>query len=60
MIEIKTSNEDKEGFDLEVRLIGNGNVVYSQMVLIFNKIYTEAPELFEAALLNCQYTTDHI
>lgn len=60
MIYIKTSNEDEEGFDLDMKFIGSGNVVYSQLLLIFNRIYEQAPELFESALLNCQYTTDHI
>ena len=59
MIEIKTSHENKEGFDLEVKILGGGHMVLCQLVSIFNKIYQSTPGLFEDALLNCQYTEDH-
>lgn len=59
MIEIKTSHECKEGFDLELKILGEVHIVFCQLVSIFNKIYERSPELFEAALLKCQYTEDH-
>lgn len=59
MIYIKTSNEREEGFDMELKVLGDGPIVLCQLVSIFNKIYEKTPELFEAALLNCQYTEDH-
>lgn len=59
MIEIKTDNEDKKGFDLTVKIIGNGEVVGQQLVQALDKIYEYTPELFELALLHCRYTKDH-
>lgn len=59
MIEIKTSNECEKGFDLELKVSGEVHIVFCQMVSIFDKIYKQSPELFEAALLESQYTADH-
>lgn len=59
MIEIKTLTEYDDGFDLQLHIEGDGAVVASQLVSIFNRIYEYAPLLFEAALINCQYTEDH-
>lgn len=59
MIKIKTFNETEEGFDLDLKVEGEGNIVLCELVSIFNRIYENAPKLFEAALLNCQYTEDH-
>ena len=59
MIEIKTENEDKKGYDLNVKIVGNGEVVGQQLVQILDKIYDYTPELFEFALLHCKYTEDH-
>lgn len=60
MIYIKTLNEYEEGFDLDIKIIGSGKVVFSQVLAIFNKLYEQAPQLFEDVLLECQYTKDHI
>ena len=59
MIEIKTFNEDKDGYDFNLHMEGDGAVLASQLAGIFNRIYENAPKLFEVALLNCQYTEDH-
>lgn len=59
MIRIETKNEDKEGFDLETRIEGNGLVVMLQMGSILDKLYEASPELFEKALLHSKYTEDH-
>lgn len=59
MIYIKTSHECEESFHLELEVLGEGHIVVCQLVSIFNNIYERSPELFEAALLNCQYTEDH-
>lgn len=59
MIHIETSHECEEGFDLEVKVFGEGHMVFCQLTAIFDKIYKTSPELFEAALLECQYTEDH-
>lgn len=59
MISIKTRNECKDGFDLELHIEGDGAVVASQLTGIFNRIYEASPKLFEIALLISQYTEDH-
>ena len=59
MINIKTHTEYEDGFDLELHIEGDGAVVANQLVSIFNRIYENAPLLFETALINCQYTEDH-
>lgn len=59
MIEIKTHNERKSGFDLEIHIEGEGNIVVSELISIFDRIYEGSPRLFEMALLDCKYTEDH-
>lgn len=59
MIEIKTSNEKKDGFELLVHIEGDGLTVYSQLVSILDRIYENNPKLFETALLYSKYTEDH-
>ena len=59
MIEIKTSNEKKDGFELSVHIEGDGIAVCSQLISIFNRIYENNPKLFETALVLSKYTKDH-
>ena len=59
MIEIKTDNEDREGFTLEVKIEGRGDYIAKELVSIFDHVYKFSPELFEAALVSCKYTKDH-
>ena len=59
MIEIKTYDENKDGFHMLVHIDGDGLMVVQQLSSIFDKIYEKYPKLFEVALLNSQYTEDH-
>ena len=59
MIEIKTFNETKNGFDCRVHFEGKASIVAIELVTVFNKIYEQSPKLFEACLLACKYTEDH-
>lgn len=59
MIEIKTYNENKDGFQMLVHIEGEGLTVVQQLSSIFDKIYEQHPKLFEVALLYSQYTDDH-
>lgn len=59
MIEIKTHNESKDGFELELHIEGEGKVVVPELISIFDRIYEGSPRLFEMALLDCKYTEDH-
>ena len=59
MIKIQTHNETKDGFDLEIHVEGEGNVVVPELISIFDRIYEGSPYLFEMALLDCKYTEDH-
>lgn len=59
MITLKTRNESKNGFDLEIHIEGDGATVASQLTDIFDKIYEASPKLFETALVISQYTKDH-
>lgn len=59
MIEIKTDNEDKEGFTLEVKIEGRGGYIAKELIAIFDHIYKFSPEIFEVALVSCEYTKDH-
>lgn len=59
MINIKTDNEDKEGFQLEVIIKGRGDYIAKELIAIFDYMYKFSPEIFEAALLSCKYTEDH-
>jgi hypothetical protein len=59
MIKIKTLNETDRGFDLELHIEGDGNIVVPELTSIFDRIYKASPMLFEAALVGCKYTEDH-
>ena len=59
MIEIKTYDEDKDGFKMLVHIEGDGTAVIQQLSSIFDRIYENNPKLFEVALLYSQYTEDH-
>ena len=59
MINIKTLTEYENGFDLEIHIEGDGKIVIPELTTIFDRIYEASPLLFETALVNCQYTTDH-
>ena len=59
MIEIKAFNETKDGFDCLVHVEGEGSIVVAELITVFDRIYEQAPKLFEACLLNCKYTEDH-
>lgn len=59
MINIKTFNETDIGFDMEIHIEGDGNVVIPELISIFDRIYEASPMLFEAALVECKYTEDH-
>ena len=50
MIKILAHNEQKDGFETEIHIDGDGNVVIQQLTCIFDKIY----EIFK----NRQTTTD--
>lgn len=59
MIEIKTKGEDREGFTLEVLIEGRGDYIAKELIAIFDHVYKFSPELFETALVSCEYTKDH-
>ena len=63
MIEIKTYNEQHDGkgvsYDTEIHIDGEGRLILDQLISIFDRLYEAQPKLFEAVLLNCQYTEDH-
>ena len=59
MIKLTAQNEEKDSFETEVHIEGDGFVVVQQLTSIFDRIYEGAPQLFEAALVMSQYTKDH-
>lgn len=59
MIRIETQNEDKEGFELEVKIDGRGDYICKELISIFDHVYKFVPDIFEAALVSCKYTEDH-
>jgi hypothetical protein len=59
MIKLIAHKEQKDGFETEVHIEGDGGVIVQQLTCIFDRIYEAAPQVFEAALVMCQYTEDH-
>ena len=59
MIKLIAHNKEKDGFETEVHIEGDGAVVVQQLATIFDGIYEAAPQLFELALLYSKYTEDH-
>ena len=59
MIKLIARNEQKDGFETEVHIEGEGYIVAQQLTAIFNRIYEASPKLFETALVLSQYTEDH-
>ena len=59
MIRIEVKNETDEGYNIEIRIEGNGLIIMQQMAGILDRLYEAAPELFEEALLLSKYTKDH-
>lgn len=59
MIKLIAHNEQKDGFESDVHIEGDGVVVAQQLTALFDRVYEAAPKLFEVALLNCKYTEDH-
>ena len=59
MIKLIAQNEQKDGFETEVHIDGDGVVVVQQLTAIFDRIYEAAPKLFETTLVMSQYTEDH-
>jgi hypothetical protein len=54
-----TLNENKKSFDIELQIEGRGDYIAKELLAIFDHIYKFSPQIFEAALLSCQYTEDH-
>lgn len=59
MIEISAKNENKKGFDLEVKMEGPKLLLIDEFVSVLDVVYSHAPEIFEKALFLSQYTEDH-
>ena len=59
MIEIKTGNENKEGYELQIKLHGVKMLLVDELIGVFDGIYRNAPDVFEKALLLSKYTKDH-
>lgn len=63
MIRIETVGEvisdNHMSWGTKIAIDGEKDVCISQLISIFNGIYEKAPELFEKALIDCQYTEDH-
>lgn len=59
MIRLIAQNEQKDGFETEVHIEGDGAVIVQQLTAIFDRIYEASPKLFEIALVMSQYTEDH-
>lgn len=59
MIKLIAYNEQEDGFETEVHIEGDGNVVIQQLTAIFDRIYEAAPLVFELALVESKYTEDH-
>lgn len=59
MIKLIAHNEQEDGFETEVHIEGDGNVVIQQLTCILDRIYEAAPQLFELALVASKYTEDH-
>ena len=51
MIKLIAHNEQEDGFETEVHIEGDGNVVIQQLTCIFDRIYEAAPMVFELALV---------
>lgn len=59
MIKLIAHNEQKDGFETEVHIEGDGNVIVQQLTAIFDRVYEAAPLVFELALVESKYTEDH-
>lgn len=59
MIRLIAQNEQKDGFETEVHIEGEGNVIVQQLTAIFDRVYEAAPLVFELALVESKYTEDH-
>lgn len=59
MIRLIAQNEQKDGFETEVHIEGEGGVIVQQLTAIFDRIYEAAPMVFELALVDSKYTEDH-
>lgn len=59
MIKLIAHNEQEDGFETEVHIEGDGNVIINELSTIFDRIYEAAPLVFELALVNSKYTEDH-
>lgn len=59
MIKLIAHNEQDDGFETEVHIEGDGNVVIQQLTCILDRIYEAAPLVFELALVASKYTEDH-
>ena len=59
MIKLIAHNKQKNGFETEVHIEGDGNVVINELATIFDGIYEAAPMVFERALVMSKYTEDH-
>lgn len=59
MIKLIARNEQKDGFETEVHIEGEGYIVAQQLTAIFDRIYEASLKLFETALVMSQYTEDH-
>lgn len=59
MIKLIARKEQKDGFETEVHIEGEGYIVVQQLTAIFDRIYEASPQLFQTALVMSQYTEDH-
>lgn len=59
MIRIETKNETSESFDIDIEMQGRGDYIAKELIAIFDHIYKFSPQIFEAALVSCEYTEDH-
>lgn len=60
MIKLIAHNETEKGFDAEIHIEGENNLVIQELTSLFDRIYAAAPQLFELALVDSKYTEDHI
>lgn len=59
MIILKAINDTEAGFDCELHIEGEKWLIVNQLTTLFNSVYAKEPNIFEAALVDCQYTIDH-
>lgn len=59
MIKLIAHKEQKDGFETEVHIEGDGSVIVQQLTCLFDRIYEAAPLVFELALVERKYTEDH-